>query len=414
MKRTPKKALAIVGTAVLIVSLLSSCADTSMDTPTATSNPTVSEDSATTTNSEDASASEFVLIGTVNDVSGVSATSGIQQVNGQRLAVDDINDAGGVLGKPLKMELADGKCSGTDGLSATNSLISKGVVAMMGPLCSVACTAAMPPLDAAGIASITAGCATQDIAEQAGEGGFDGFFILPPPESDLARIGAKALKERLGYKTAALLGRDDGFGRGVVEGFETELPREGIEVLSSDLYKPGTSDYRAVLQKMASVKPDVFVMASQIDEAPIILQQKAELGLKEPISGRVQIFSESLYDALGGPSAMDGYSFFSPWEPFAADVEGKKFIEKYRAAYNEEPIWQAYYGYVTTQVLAAAIDQAGSEDPASIKAAIKNVDITTPFGKVVWDEHNQFHPNVYIGIMTDGKPELLAIESASE
>lgn len=356
-------------------------------------------------------ADEAIKIGTVNDVSGVSATTGRQQVNGQRLAVAEANAAGGVLGRQIEMQLADGKCNATDAVSATNSLVNDGIVAMMGPLCSVACTAAMPILKRAKVASITAGCASQDVAAQSGKGGNEWFFILPPPESDLARVGGKVLSEKLGYKSASLLGRDDGFGRGVVEGFEENLPEVGIEVKSSDLYKPGDSDFRSVLTKMNGQDPDVFVMAAQIDEAPVILQQYLQLGLDIPISGRLQVFSEEIYKAVGGPEKLNGFTFFSPWEAFADDEESQAFVKKYQDEFGETPLWQAYYGYVTTNVLLAAIEQAGSDDPELIRDAIENVDIDTPFGKVVWDDYHQFHPDVYVGIMEDGEPKILDIRS---
>lgn len=360
---------------------------------------TASAASAALATMEARSGAEPVLIGVSLPVSGGVAISGMNQLNGFNLAVQEINSSGGVLGgRPLKAIVEDDRCDSAQAVTAYERLHSAGVSVTFGSGCSGATLAAMPLMEEAEIPNVTGVSTNPKIAELSGVGGNIWSFRINPPDDAFGKVAGDVYVKTLGYKTFSGLALDDDWGRGALAEFKASIEAAGGEFLTEDYYAPLETDFLSVLTKIKAANPDTILAFMNPDPLLAAGKQYIELGMDMPFSGRPQIFDSKVIEGLTC-EVLAGFTTIDPWFRSDPSPRAQEFAERIQAAYGVSPVWQHLTSYTGAYVIADAIDRAGSDDPAAIRDALEAMDYDSIYGRLQFDDHNQAHGNVFVAQM---------------
>ncbi|HEV8308204.1 MAG TPA: ABC transporter substrate-binding protein [Methylomirabilota bacterium] len=347
-----------------------------------------------------ARAAEPIAIGYIGPLTGSVALLGNEALKGATLAAEQINAAGGVLGRPIKIFAADNKCNPAEAVSATRKVITRDrVVAAIGQLCSSATLAAMPIHEQEKVPLVVETSTNPLITVRAGVGGNKWVFRPNLPDDINATVFAKMIVD-LGGKTASFLLTNDDWGRGVGASFKEVIEKEGGKVLSLDYYDEGETNFLSVLTKIRGLNPNAMLIAARTASGAVIMKQYTELGMKMAIFNQGDMVNEQFVKLVGKDIAK-GILGSESWYPGVDDPLNKKFEADYTARWGYEPIEPSAYGYVGMQLIAEAIRLSQSATSEAIRDGLTRVNLKTIAGQVKFDEHNQAWTWVVVAKITD-------------
>jgi branched-chain amino acid transport system substrate-binding protein len=345
-------------------------------------------------------AGEPIAIGHVSPLTGSVALLGNESLKGATLAVEQINAAGGLLGRPLKIFPADNKCNPAEAVSATRNVITRDkVVAAVGQVCSSATLAAMPVVEQEKIPLVVDTSTNVMITVRAGVGGNRWVFRPNLPDDINAIVFAKMIVD-LGGKNVSFLVTNDDWGRGVTASFKEVIEKEGGKVVSLDYYDEGETNFLSVLTKIRGVNPSALFVAARTAGGAAIMKQYREMGLRMPVFNQGDMVNEQFVKLVGKDLAK-GIMGSESWYPRVDDPMNKKFEADYLARWGYEPIEPSAYGYVGVQLIAEAIRISKSATPEAIRDGLTKVNLKTIAGQVKFDEHNQAWTWVVVAKVTD-------------
>jgi branched-chain amino acid transport system substrate-binding protein len=312
---------------------------------------------------------EALKIGAMYNVTGGMSSIDAPGLNGMQLAADEINAAGGVLGRPLELVAIDGKTDQTAVTNAVSEMIEVNQVVAIGGLNdSTFALAAGPIAQQAGIPFLTAGATLPTLPEQIG----DYFFMVPFGDDAQAFAVADYAMDELGAQSAYMLvDQAYDFTTALASFFKQRWQERGGEILLEDIYQSGDTDFSAQIARLQALdpQPDVIFVSAIPNEAGITTLQIREAGLEQPIlSG--DGFDTPLIAEVAGELADDVYySTHASLDNPDPKVAG--FVQAYEAAYGRRPENAfAALGYDMMKLLADAIERAGSDDPTAIRDAL--------------------------------------------
>jgi branched-chain amino acid transport system substrate-binding protein len=348
-------------------------------------------------------------IGLISPMSGANARYGAFANKGANLAVKEINAAGGVLGKKLEIVSGDSQCVPSEGVSATNRMITfDKLPIIIGDICSSVTLAMQPLAEEAGVLLVNAASSNPTITYKAGVGGYKWTFRnYPTDEARAAIVLEHAVKNR-GLKNFAVLSVDSDYGRGAINFTKKYLPRyPDAKILSEDYYKESETDFRPVLSKIKSEGAQAIIMYGQADTTPIVARQMLEMGL----AGKVMLVGNGEFNTkttiAAAPTVLNGSIEAAAWLPEWTSPRSQKFVEDYKKAYGGEmPNNHAYTHWETTHLIAAAIKAAGSFKNDDIRNALSKIKYDSAMGPVTFDDHNQAILPMVLLEVADGKPVI--------
>ena len=339
-----------------------------------------------------------IPVGQFASLTGAQATFGQSTDNGVRLALDQINASGGVLGQPLRLVTKDNQSKPGETSTAVRELITRSkVVALIGEVASGRSLEAAPIAQRSGIPMITPASTNEKVTE-AGDHIFRVCFIDPFQGTVCAKFARK-----LGAKKAAILtdvSKD--YSLGLAKSFKEEFVKEGGVITGQQSYSGGDKDFSAQLTAVKADNPDVIFLPAYYTEAPLIIRQARQLGLTVPFIGGDGWDSPELV-AVGGP-AVEGCYFSNHFSNQSTDPKVVEFVQAYRARYNTDPDAMVALGYDSLELLADAMKRAGTTDPAKVTAALaatKDFDGVT--GTITLDAHRNPNKPAVILQVKDGK-----------
>lgn len=346
---------------------------------------------------------EPIKVGLLTPVTGNLARWGGYAQNGAGLAVDELNAAGGVLGRPLQVVPADSVCQPAQGVSALRRLITSDKVSfVIGDICSSVTLAAMAVVAESKVILINAGSSHPDITYKAGAGGNVWTFRNYPTDELRTQIVTDYVTKQ-GAKRFSILNVDNDFGRGAAALSKKQLEKQGGTLLSEDYYKSGETDFASVLTKIKGLKPDVILMYGLPDSVPPLTAQMKAQGMKIKLAGVAEfttpdIIKRSQADVLEG--AVEGMS----WAPILGGDANKRFVDAYVKKVGDAPQVHAFTHYESLKLLARAIADAGSAEPEKVRAALARIQYDGLMGRVRFDDHNQAEVPMAILAVENGVP----------
>lgn len=343
--------------------------------------------------------SSTIKVGGMGPLTGSAAMYGITVDKGAKLAFEEINANGGVLGKKFEYISLDEKADPIEAVNAYNKLTDKGVVAILGSVTSKPTLAVAELAAQDGIPMITP-TGTQINITDAGPNIFRVCFTDPYQGSTLAKFS----KDKLGAKTAAIMvNTSSDYSDGIANAFIKQAEKEGIKVVAKEGYSDGDKDFKAQLTKINSENPDILVVPEYYELSALIATQAREIGMKSTFvgpdgwDGIIGALDSSSY------SVVDNSYFTNHYSTEDNNEKIQSFLKKYREKYNEEPTAFSALAYDTVYVLKNAIDKAGTTDKAELTKAIKASDMDGVTGHLTFDENNNPIKAVTIIKVQDGK-----------
>jgi branched-chain amino acid transport system substrate-binding protein len=359
-----------------------------------------------------AQAAEPVRIGLTTILSGPTYDRGQSEQYGAQLALNQINESGGVLGRPVEIYYADNACRPDIGVPATQRLIEEEhVPVLIGALCTPVTHAIMPVIAKAKVPLVIATSAGQDFVDASGASGNDYAFKTIPSEVDIARGLMRWLKSQ-SVKSVAIVAAADFFPQANAVAMAKAAQDAGIRVTDQETLDKNTNEYGAVLDKLKAGAPYQVVTILGPYTAAFFKAYEAS-GWKVPLTGRIDFaaalgavspqFRDS--DAL---SDVTGIGVFTPAQQIPAIQD---FVASYRAHYGLVPTQRSFFVYEATLLVADAIRRAGSDQPAAIEQALKTTTMPSLLGGTYApDDHNHAHTPLQISAIRGGQPSVIATE----
>ena len=351
-----------------------------------------------------APASTEIKIGGNFEMTGGIANFGKQTVNGIQLAFKEINAAGGVNGKQLKLILADNKSEPAEATNAVTKLITQDkVVAVLGPVASSNVLATLQVAQDNKIPVLTATGTNEKITVDGGKVrpfAFRGCFIDPFQGKVMANFASNTVKA----KTAVIyVDQSSDYSKGLKQSFEEAFVKNGGKVLSTEAFLQKDQDFKATLTKIKALNPEVIFIPAYYEEVGKIVKQARELGITVPLLG-TDGWDDPKVVEIAGAKSLDNTFFSNHYSSQDTDPAVVKFVAAYKKEYNQEPSALAALGYDSGLMIADAIKRAGSAEGAKIAealAATKDLKVST--GILTIDaNHNPVKSAVVIE-MKDGK-----------
>lgn len=350
-----------------------------------------------------ANADKYV-IGASFELTGNVANYGKSTLSGLKLAVDQVNKAGGVNGKQLVVVESDNKSEPAESGNSVTKLINQDkVVAVVGPATS-GCVFAATPVVTSNKVPLIAPCATAPAITvdngQVKEFIFRACFIDPFQ----GRVMAEFADKTLGVKNVAILhDASSDYSKGLAEVFEKTLNEKGGKVVAKEAFLSKDIDFKAALTKIKAANPEAIYIPGYYEEVAKIIKQTREIGLNVPLIGCDGWDSPKLVE-IAGPEALNNTYFSSAFSVQDQTESVQKFIADYKAMYQKDPDIFCMQGYNAGLVLADALKRAGDgADGTKLAAAIAATkDLPVASGKLTYDkDHNPIISAIIIE-MKDG------------
>lgn len=331
-----------------------------------------------------------IKIGAMLPLSGGNAEAGANMLNAAKLAADDLNAAGGVLGRQIEIVSGDDGCNSEMATTAAENILTTGIVGVAGGYCSGAAIPGSAVLDPKGIPYIS--MATNPALT---DRGLRTVFRVTGRDDDQAAFAARFLAGPGGVRKLALLHDNTVYAKGLAElvrSANNEL-KLGMQIVFFDAITPGETDYRATLTQVRASGADTLYFTGYQGETGVILRQAKELGLPIRLTGGDATNDPAVIDAAG--AAAEGYvATTAPLPAFLPS--GEAFAQNYRQRFGQAPGPYTMYEYDAVRVLANAIFWAGSTDPKDIVEALRTTRHQGLTGEIFFDEKGDRQTAVHV------------------
>ena len=339
-----------------------------------------------------------ILVGYYGDLTGRTASFGQSTRNGVEMAVDEINKAGGVMGRKVRVIVEDDQGEPNKAATVVSKLVNQDKVhAVLGEVASSNSLAAAPKAQEAKVPMISPSSTNPKVTE-VGDYIFRVCFIDPFQGDVMAKFAAKNLKAT---KAAILYDFNSDYSRGLREFFTRSFKALGGQIVEEKSYTQGDRDFSGQLTAIRSANPDVIYVPGYYGEVGVIANQTKQLGIKAPLLGGDGWDSPQLWQ-LGGAALNGDYisNHYSVDDPSPAI---QKFVAEYKERFKLLPDALAALGYDSMKVLADAITRANGTDSAKLRdaiAATKN--FTGVTGSITIDkDRNAVKPAVVLKLVWD-------------
>jgi len=353
-----------------------------------------SDDATTTTNDGTTATGDPIKVGANFELSGPVATYGQDSLRGFKMAIDEVNAAGGVLGgRKIEIIEKDNKSDPAEATAAAEALMtSSNVVVAVGPATSGNFRATIPVAMENQVPIISSSATADDDITVDAQGNVREFvFRTCFTDSFQGQIMANFAVDALKAKTAVIYADNaSDYAKGLAANFRKGFEAKGGKIIDEQAYVAGDKDFNAVLTSLKGKDFDVIFVPGYYQEAGLIIKQARELGITAPILGADGFDSPELATIAGASNVNDVF-FSNHYSELDESPETQAFIAMFKDKNNgESPNAFIAMGYDLGKYVVDAITRAGSDNPVEIAKALAS---TTKFTGVtgsfsVGEDHN--------------------------
>ena len=349
---------------------------------------------------------ETVVLGCVGPLTGNAAASGLVQANAVEMAVNEINEAGGIDGRyMIELVKEDDEGVPAKSVTVTQKLVNQNkITALIGALNSSCTIADMEITASSKIPQITPCSSAQSIVEQGNE------FIFRTTATDTTHIKTlfKYFKEKLNGQKVAVLYESSDFGTGAFGIIQALAPEYGIDVVANEMYNSGEKDFSVHLTKMKQAEPDAIILWGYYTEAALICKQAKQNGIQAPLIGTG--FNSPKLVELGG-DAVNGLIFTTAFTEANQDEKVQAFDKKYKEIYQQSYDQNAPQAYDSVYLLADAVKRAGSLDGQAIRdALLATKDFEGAAGTYNFASNGEMIKDLMVVQIVDGKHTIVPMD----
>lgn len=328
-------------------------------------------------------------------VSGFQANGGQTVLGGVRLATEEINRSGGLLGYRLVVRSLDDESDSEVAVANVEEVrqaLNRGerVVGIIGHLNSGQTSATLPLYEEMGVLLITPTASEQSLTQR----GYTRFFRVNANDGVQAAVDARFLVEQMNAQNVAVIHNDTEYGRGLAASLVENLQRLGASEALRVEVAEGQSDYTDLLPQLQNATADALFYAGYEIEAPYLRASLVDAGIDLPMLASDGAFLAATIDEAAGTAEGMYVSAFAPSPQNAADA---RWVEAYQAVEYRDPDTYSINGYVAMQVLAAAARQANSLQGDDIAQTMRENEIETLLGPLRFDANGDLiDPQIWI------------------
>jgi branched-chain amino acid transport system substrate-binding protein len=342
--------------------------------------------------------SDVIKVGEFASLNGSEAAFGRSSHNGTLLAVDDVNAAGGVLGKKLDLITEDDQSKDGESATAVKKLISRDqVVAILGEVASIRSLEAAPICQQNKIPMISPS-STNPKVTQTGDYIFRVCFIDPFQGTVMANFATKTLNAK---KVAVLTDVGSTYSVGLADFFKKGFIANGGEIVAEQKFTKDDKDFKAQLTAVKAENPDAIFIPGYYGQVTLIALQARELGITVPLFGGDGWEAPELLEGPGAAQALEGCFYSTHFSPEQDSPKIKQFVAEYQKRFGAMPDAMAALGYDSVLMLVDAITRANSTAEPNLRdalAATKDLD-----GITTMDENRDARKPAVIIEIKDGK-----------
>ncbi len=344
-----------------------------------------------------------IKIGWGGPLTGDQAFFGKTWLNGAQLAINEVNAAGGLLGKKLEISPLDDQADPKQGtVVAQRFADDKSIVAVIAHFNSGVTIPAEPIYNKARLAEVT-----NSTNPKITQLGFDTIFR--PIASDSMQGGTPAdyVVNELKLKKAAVVHDKQAFGQGVSDVFAARFKELGGTVTSVNGITHGDTDFSAVVTKIKNENPDAIQFGGTQVDGGLLLKQIRAQGMKQPFFSDDGCYTPEFVQ-VAGKEAAEGAMVTFQVPPYDSNPTAKKFADDYKKTFNEDPGPYSGNGYIEAQVIVSSVKAAGSADREAIVKAMRSVKLDTIYGPIEFDSVGEVKkPAVFLFQVTNGDFKLI-------
>ncbi|PTX91785.1 ABC transporter substrate-binding protein [Opitutus sp. ER46] len=349
-------------------------------------------------------AADPIRIGEYASLTGKEAGFGQTSHHGVILAIEEINAAGGILGRKLELVYEDNQTKGGESATAVKKLISRNkVVALIGEVSSSRSLEAAPIAQQFRVPMIAPAATNPEVTKK-GNYIFRACFIDPFQGQVMAKFAQEDLKAK---RVAILSSVSNAYSLGLAKVFRETFTAAGGEIVAENSFSEGDKDFRAQLTAVKATNPDVVFVPAYYTEAALIVRQARDLGLTMPFIGGDGWEDDQLMKT--GGSAMNGCYYSTHFSAQNSDPAVVAFVAKYKARWGGElPGAFSALGYDSVYIIARAIERAGTTAGPKLRDAIAATkDLAGVTGVTTLDAQRNASKAASINVIKDGRITFL-------
>ena len=300
-----------------------------------------------------------ILVGTITDLSGVTAVQGVNNANAVRLAFDEVNDKGGIYGRKIRYIVEDSQYQVPRAVQAINKLINNdGVFFTIEDGGTPMNNATFPMAIEKNVPKLLPLSAARSMFEPFHKLKFSQYSSYV----DQMRAGVKYFVEQRGRKSVCAMYQDTDFGKDVLAGAQMQAEAMGLKIVATTAHKPTDTDFSAAVTKLREAQCDVIVLGTIVRDTTIIIATTKKFGWEVDLLGQVATYDTAIAEAPG--NIADGFYSMSPSlyaYPDDPRPAIKAFTQKYKARYGVDVNYLGEMGYTSAQIAIEALQRAGRD-----------------------------------------------------
>ncbi len=343
-----------------------------------------------------AHAADPIKIGFMAPLTGAGASDGNSAKIGAEIAVEEINRAGGIAGRPLELVVYDDQANPAQAVPIANKLIGQDqVVAAVSGSYSAPTRAAAGVYQEAKVPFISAYALHPDITKTG-----DYVFRTALMGEAQGRAGAKLVGELLGKKKVVLITLQNDFGQALAAGFKSAAQRFGVEIVGEYEYSIKDRQFGPLVAKVASDKPDAVYASGLFFTAGPLVGQLRSGGVQATIIGQEGYDSEQFLKIAG--AAAEGVIITTALDRDSSSPVTQRFIADFAKKAGFQPDMVGASANTAVSVLAAALKEAGPDDRARLRDAIGKVEIPAAVGAIAFTPEREARKAVQVQVVKNG------------
>lgn len=328
-----------------------------------------------------------ILIGSIHPITGSMAYEGQALVNAQQIAVDIINENGGINGKRLELKVVDSMGTAGGAATAAQKLINMNVCALTGTYTSGSAQVVSRSAEKFGIPYVVTVASSDSLLTN----GYKYTFRIQPSITTFSENFLNYFKQikTEDMKTVAFIYEDSNYGTGIAEYINKNIDKVGLEVVGMIPYSATASTLSAEVTKLVALSPDVVIPIGYYSDQILLSKELIERKITFPciIGVANGAFSDAKFVETFGEDANGIFDINYRYNPNSE--EAKQLLAAYKEAYNDDIPVSAIYGYESIMVIADALRRAESTDAQDLHKALCETNITDhilPQNEIRFDE----------------------------
>jgi branched-chain amino acid transport system substrate-binding protein len=356
-----------------------------------------------------------IVIGTITDLSGVTAVQGVNNSDAIRMAFDEANEKGGVNGRKIKYIVEDNQYTVPRAVQAMNKLLNNdNIFLALDNGGTPMNDANMPAQFAKGVPNMFPLTAARSMYEPYNRLKFGQFASY----YDQMRAAVKYFAEKKGRKAFCVAYQDSDFGKDVLAGVVAETKELGLKVVETTAHRPTDTDFNANVSKLHDAGCDVVLMGTIVRDTNIIIQTARKMDWNVDLVGQFAAYDTAVASLPGG--ATEGFYCMTPAlyaYPDDPRPEVQAFAKRYKARYGRDPNFHGEVGYTAANLVLLGLERAGKDVTADsfIKAMESIHDYKDIFGSELSFGPDQHHGSTrsFLTVVKDGRWVPVAQEALS-